>query len=184
MWYLWCGPDSPLFNKDKMTTFERYFTSDKELYTETKGAYYELANTRATCDNIMREFGLDPEKSRIVNGHTPVRTTHGESPMRAEGKRLVIDGGLSKPYHKTTGIAGYTLIYNSHGLQLVQHEPFESMERAIEEGSDIHSRVQLEEFKYHRMLVRDTDSGKEMAQQIEDLRKLLVAYRQGLIVEQ
>ncbi len=183
MWYLWCGPDSPLYNKDKMTTFERYFIKDEQLIKEEKGPYYILANNADTCDNIMREFGLDPEKSRIINGHIPVRTTHGESPMRAGGKRLVIDGGLSKPYHKTTGIAGYTLIYNSHGLQLVQHEPFESKEKAVQEGSDIHSRVQLEEFKYHRMLVRDTDRGKELMVQIDNLRKLIMAYRQGLIKE-
>lgn len=183
MWYLWCGPDSPLYNKDKMTTFERYFIKDEQLIKEEKGPYYILANNADTCDNIMREFGLDPEKSRIINGHIPVRATHGESPMRAGGKRLVIDGGLSKPYHKTTGIAGYTLIYNSHGLQLVQHEPFESKEKAVQEGSDIHSRVQLEEFKYHRMLVRDTDRGKELMVQIENLRKLIMAYRQGLIKE-
>ncbi|MCQ2251215.1 MAG: fructose-1,6-bisphosphatase [Bacteroidales bacterium] len=183
MWYLWCGPKSPLYNKDKMTTFERYFIGDEKLCREEKGPYYELANNADTCDYIMRDFGLDPEKSRIINGHTPVRTTHGESPMRAGGKRLVIDGGLSKPYHKTTGIAGYTLIYNSHGLQLVQHEAFESKEKAVKEGSDIHSRVQLEEFKYHRMLVRDTDRGRELMSQIENLRKLIMAYRQGVIKE-
>ena len=183
MWYLWCGPKSPLYNKNKMTTFERYFTSDKELFKEVKGAYYELANSRQTCEAILREFGLDPDKARIINGHIPVRTLRGESPMRAEGMRLVIDGGFSKPYHETTGIAGYTLIYNSHGIQLVEHEQFESTEKAIAEGSDIHSRVQLEEFKYHRMLVRDTDRGQELIQQVHNLQKLLVAYRNGVIKE-
>ena len=183
MWYLWCGPDSPLYNKDKMTTFERYFIDDEQIIKENKGAYYELANERETCDNILREFGLDPEKSRIINGHIPVRTTKGESPMRADGRRLVIDGGFSKPYHKTTGIAGYTLIYNSHGVQLVQHEAFESKERAVKEGSDIHSRVQLEEFKYRRMHVCDTDKGASLKIQIENLRKLLEAYRYGIIKE-
>ncbi len=183
MWYLWCGPDSPLYNKDKMTTFERYFIQDKELSKEEKGPYYELANEVETCEKILKEFGLDPEKSRIINGHIPVKTTQGESPLRAGGKRLVIDGGFSKPYHKTTGIAGYTLIYNSHGLQLVQHEPFESKEKAVQDGTDIHSRVQLEEFKYHRMLVRDTDRGKELQIQIDNLKKLLMAYRQGVIKE-
>ena len=183
MWYLWCGQDSPLYNKDKMTTFERYFIQVKELNKEEKGPYYELANTSDTCDYILREFGLDPAKSRIINGHIPVRTTQGESPLRAGGKRLVIDGGFSKPYHKTTGIAGYTLIYNSHGLQLVQHEPFESKAKAVEEGSDIHSRVQLEEFKYHRMLVKDTDRGMELMRQVDNLKKLLMAYRQGVIRE-
>ena len=184
MWYLWCGPDSPLYNKDKMTTFERYFIDDEQIIKENKGAYYELANERETCDNILREFGLDPEKSRIINGHIPVRTTKGESPMRADGRRLVIDGGFSKPYHKTTGIAGYTLIYNSHGVQLVQHEAFESKERAVKEGSDIHSRVQLEEFKYRRLHVCDTDKGASLKIRIENLRKLLCAYRQGIIKEQ
>ncbi len=183
MWYLWCGPDSPLYNKDKMTTFERYFIGDEELCKEVKGAYYELSNHIETCDYIMQEFGLDPQISRIINGHIPVRTTRGESPLRAEGKRLVIDGGFSKPYHETTGIAGYTLIYNSHGLHLVQHEAFENKEKAVIAGSDIHSRVQLVEFKYHRMLVRDTDRGRELQGQIDNLRKLLLAYRHGVIKE-
>lgn len=183
MWYLWCGPDSPLYNKDKMTTFERYFIDVEEVNKEMKGFYYELANHTDTCEFILKEFGLDPENSRIINGHTPVRTTRGESPMRSDGKRLVIDGGFSKPYHETTGIAGYTLIYNSHGLQLVQHEAFENKEKAVQEGSDIHSRVQLQEFKYHRMLVRDTDRGRELQQQIDNLEKLLQAYRHGIIKE-
>ncbi|MCQ2214580.1 MAG: fructose-1,6-bisphosphatase [Bacteroidales bacterium] len=183
MWYLWCGPDSPLYNKDKMTTFERYFIDDQELYKEQKGAYYELCNQEETCNTILKEFGLDPNNSRIINGHIPVRTTNGESPLRANGKRLVIDGGFSKAYHSTTGIAGYTLIYNSHGLQLVQHEAFESKEKAVLDGTDIHSRMQLVEFKTHRMLVRDTDRGRELAEQIGNLQRLLVAYRNGLIKE-
>jgi len=183
MWYLWCGQDSPLYNKDKMTTFERYFVEDKDTYKEQKGAYFVLANEKETCKNILREFGLDPSKSRIINGHVPVRTLKGESPLRAGGMRLVIDGGFSKPYHETTGIAGYTLIYNSHGIQLVEHESFESKEKAIAHGTDIHSRVQLEEFKYHRMLVRDTDRGQELVQQIENLQRLLMAYRHGVIKE-
>jgi fructose-1,6-bisphosphatase-3 len=182
MWYLWCGPKSPLYNKDKMTTLERYLTSDKELYRESKGAYYELANTRETCENILREFGLNPAKSRIINGHIPVRTQLGESPMRAGGMRLVIDGGFSKAYHKTTGIAGYTLIYNSHGIQLVQHEAFNSIDDAVSKGIDIHSRFQLEKFN-HRMYVRETDRGSELTQQVRELEKLLYAYRNGLIKE-
>lgn len=183
MWYLWCGQDSPLYNKDKMTTFERYFVDDKDVYKEVKGSYFVLANQKETCKNILKEFGLDPSKSRIVNGHVPVRTLKGESPVRAEGLRLVIDGGFSKPYQKTTGIAGYTLIYNSHGIQLVEHESFVSIQEALKNGTDIHSRVALEEFKNHRMLVRDTDQGQEIANQIEDLQKLLMAYRHGLIKE-
>ena len=183
MLYLWCGPQSPLYNKDKMTTFERYFVADKELYTEQKGSFFILANQRKTCEYILREFGLDPSNSHIINGHVPVRTNKGESPLRAEGIRLVIDGGFSKPYHETTGISGYTLIYNSHGLQLVEHESFESKDKAIRSGSDIHSRVQLEDFKYRRMLVRDTDLGRELQQQIWNLQKLLMAYRHGFIKE-
>lgn len=183
MWYLWCGQDSPLYNKDKMTTFERYFVDDKDVYKEVKGSYFVLANQKETCKNILKEFGLDPSKSRIINGHVPVRTLKGESPVRAEGLRLVIDGGFSKPYQKTTGIAGYTLIYNSHGIQLVEHESFVSIQEALKNGTDIHSRVALEEFKNHRMLVRDTDQGQEIANQIEDLQKLLMAYRHGLIKE-
>ena len=183
MMYLWQGPKSPLFNKDKMTTFERYFIDAPELYKEKKGAFFVLANQRQACENILREFGLDPAVSHIVNGHVPVRTNKGESPMRAEGIRLVIDGGFSKPYHETTGISGYTLIYNSHGLQLVEHEMFESKDKAIKSGADVHSRVQLEDFKYHRMLVRDTDQGHELQLQIENLQKLLVAYKHGIIKE-
>lgn len=183
MLYLWCGPKSPLFNKDKMTTFERYFVGDSSLYTEKKGHFFVLANQKATCEYILQEFGLDPKTSHIINGHVPVRTNKGESPMRAEGMRLVIDGGFSKPYHETTGISGYTLIYNSHGLQLVEHEHFESKDKAIRTGADVHSRVQLEDFKYHRMLVRDTDRGKELLMQIENLQKLLKAYRHGIIKE-
>lgn len=183
MWYLWCGQDSPLYNKDKMTTFERYFVEDKDVYKEVKGAYYVLANEKETCKKILKEFGLDPSKSRIINGHTPVRTLKGETPVRAGGMRLVIDGGFSKPYHETTGIAGYTLIYNSHGIQLVEHESFETKEKAIQDGTDIHSRVLLEEFKNHRMLVRDTDRGQELVLQIKNLQKLLMAYRHGIIKE-
>ncbi len=183
MLYLWCGPKSPLFNKDKMTTFERYFIADQSLYAEKKGAFFVLANQRQTCEYILREFGLDPHTAHIINGHVPVRTNKGESPLRAEGIRLVIDGGFSKPYHETTGISGYTLIYNSHGLQLVEHEHFESKDKAIRTGADVHSRVQLEDFKYHRMRVRDTDRGHELQEQIQNLQKLLVAYRHGVIKE-
>lgn len=183
MWYLWCGPDSPLFNKSKMATFERYFIAEKEPHKEKKGEYYHLINEESVCDIILKEFGLDPHTSRIINGHIPVKTIKGESPIRANGKLLVIDGGFSKAYQSETGIAGYTLIYNSHGLLLVQHEPFESAEKAVEEGNDILSTMQILEFKAQRMRVRDTDRGAELAQQIADLQKLLVAYRGGLIKE-
>ena len=183
MLYLWEGARSPLFHKDKMTTFERYFIDDKDVQAEENGAYYTLANERTICEKILQEFGLDPMEGRIINGHIPVRTLKGESPMRAEGKRYVIDGGFSKPYQKKTGIAGYTLIYNSHGIQLVQHEMFESREQAIMSGSDIHSRTLLRDFSAQRIRVRDTDKGKELLQQVSDLKKLLEAYQNGIIKE-
>ena len=183
MLYLWQGAHSPLYNKDKMTTFERYFIDDEALWKEQKGAYYELANRRDICEQILREFGLDPETGRIINGHIPVRTIKGETPIRAEGKRFVIDGGFSKPYQEKTGIAGYTLIYNSHGIQLVEHESFESREQAILSGSDIHNRTLLEDFSRHRIRVRDTDRGKELQQQITNLQHLLAAYQAGIIKE-
>ena len=183
MLYLWCGYGSPLYHKDKMSTFERYFIGVPELEYERKGAYYAMADQRDVCEMILREFGLDPEDGRIINGHIPVRTIKGETPMRAEGKRFVIDGGFSKPYQEKTGISGYTLIYNSHGIQLVEHEKFESREQAVLSGSDIHSRVQLEDFTHHRIMVRDTDRGHELARQVEDLQHLLRAYQMGLIEE-
>ena len=183
MLYLWQGAHSPLYNKDKMTTFERYFIADEALWKERKGAYYELANRRDICEHILREFGLDPETGRIINGHIPVRTIKGETPIRAEGKRFVIDGGFSKPYQEKTGIAGYTLIYNSHGIQLVEHESFESREQAIHSGSDIHNRTLLEDFSRHRIRVRDTDRGKELLQQVSNLQHLLAAYQTGIIKE-
>ncbi len=183
MLYLWCGYGSPLYHKDKMSTFERYFIGVPELEYERKGAYYTLADRREVCEMILREFGLDPEDGRIINGHIPVRTIKGETPMRADGKRFVIDGGFSKPYQEKTGISGYTLIYNSHGIQLVEHEKFENREQAVLSGSDIHSRVQLEDFTHHRILVRDTDRGRELTRQVEDLQSLLQAYQRGFIEE-
>ena len=183
MLYLWQGAHSPLYNKDKMTTFERYFIADEALWKERKGAYYELANRRDICEHILREFGLDPETGRIINGHIPVRTIKGETPIRAEGKRFVIDGGFSKPYQEKTGIAGYTLIYNSHGIQLVEHESFESREQAILPGSDIHNRTLLDDFSRHRIRARDTDRGKELLQQVSNLQHLLAAYQTGIIKE-
>lgn len=182
MLYLWLGPKSPLFNKDRMTTIERYFVADKSVWTERKGAYYTLSDQKETCERILVEFGLNPETGRIVNGHIPVRTIKGESPMRANGKRFVIDGGFSKPYQEKTGIAGYTLIYNSHGIQLVEHEYFESKEQAIRSGSDIQNRIQLQDFTGHRIRICDTDRGKELMEQIEGLRALLEAYESGRIL--
>lgn len=184
MWYLWCGPDSPLFGKDRMATFERYFIEDKATHAEGKGYYYDLIDDPAMCDKVLLEFGLPSDGSHIINGHVPVKIIKGENPVKANGKLLVIDGGFSKAYQSTTGIAGYTLVYHSRGFQLVQHEPFESRKKAIEEGLDIISNTVLSEFKAKRLKVRDTDKGRELAGQVEELNKLLAAYRRGLIREQ
>ena len=183
MWYLWCGKDSPAFDKSKMATFERYFLVDKEMHKEEKGAYYTLRNNEEICDRILDEFGEEGEHRHIINGHVPVKAAKGEKPVRANGKLMVIDGGFSKAYYSETGIAGYTLVYHSRGFQLVQHEPFSSTQKAIEEGQDIKSTTQLVELSSQRMLVKDTDKGKELMVQIEDLKKLLQAYRVGIIKE-
>ena len=183
VWYLWCGPDSPSFDKNKMATFERYFTADKELHKEEKGAYYTLRDREDICNNILHEFGIDNPHSHIINGHVPVKTIKGEQPVKANGKMLVIDGGFSRAYQPETGIAGYTLVFHSRALQLVQHEPFESRQKAIEEGLDIKSNSFLVEFNTQRMLVKDTDKGKALRKQIEELKQLLAAYRLGLVKE-
>lgn len=183
MWYLWCGPDAPSFDKDKMATFERYFLSDKETHKETKGFYYVLRDDESVCNRILQEFGVTGLHTHIINGHVPVKTIKGEKPIKAGGKLLVIDGGFSKAYQPETGIAGYTLVYHSHGLQLVQHEPFQSRQKAIEEGQDIKSTTFIIEFNSQRMMVKDTDKGTELTAQIEDLKKLLTAYRTGMIKE-
>ena len=183
MWYLWCGKDSPAFDKSKMATFERYFLVDKEMHKEEKGAYYTLRNNEEICDRILDEFGVEGEHRHIINGHVPVKAAKGEKPVRANGKLMVIDGGFSKAYYSETGIAGYTLVYHSRGFQLVQHEPFSSTQKAIEVGQDIKSTTQLVELSSQRMLVKDTDKGKELMVQIEDLKKLLQAYRVGIIKE-
>ena len=183
VWYLWCGKDSPAFDKEKMATFERYFLDDKELHKETKGYYYTLRNDEKVCDMILDEFGVIGKHRHIINGHVPVKTLKGENPIKANGKLMVIDGGFSKAYHLETGIAGYTLEYHSQGFQLVQHEPFTSMQKAIEEGQDIKSTTQIVELSSKRVKVKDTDKGRELIAQINDLKKLLEAYRIGLINE-
>lgn len=182
-WYLWCGPDSPLFDKSKMATFERYFLTDKDLHYEEKGYYYKLRNDETVCDMILDAFGVEGEHRHIINGHVPVRINKGETPIRANGKLMVIDGGFAKAYHDTTGIAGYTLVYHSRGFQLVQHEPFTSTEEAISNGSDIKSTTQIVEMSSKRMRVRDTDQGRLLKSQIEELTELLYAYRHGIIKE-
>ncbi len=183
MWYIWQHPASPLFGKDKMATFERYFLAEKETHVERKNPYYRFLEDEKVVDDIMKEFGLDTEDAHIVNGHVPVKRKNGESPVKCNGKVLVIDGGFSKAYQKETGIAGYTLIYNSHGLLLVAHEPFESTEAAIMKESDIHSDYMVVKRNLDRCLVGDTDDGKKIKEKIEDLKLLLAAYRSGEIIE-
>jgi len=183
MWYLWCGPESPLFGKKKMATFERYFIEDKTTHKEEKNAYFVLNNDEDVCKSILSEFELDPETAHIVNGHVPVKVNKGESPIKANGKLLVIDGGMSKAYQKVTGISGYTLIYNSYGLLLVAHEAFESRQKAIEHESDILSNITYLEQNPRRKTVAGTDNGKVLRQQITDLEMLLAAYRKGLVKE-
>ncbi len=181
--YLWCGPDSTLFNKSKMATFERYFLKDKETYKEGKGNYFLLRDNEEIVDYILDAFGVEGPNRHIINGHVPVHVASGENPIKAGGKLMVIDGGFSQAYHKETGIAGYTLVYHSRGFQLVQHEPFTSTEDAIMRGTDIKSTTQIVEMSAHRMLVADTDKGRELKRQITDLQKLLYAYRHGVIKE-
>ena len=184
IWFLWCGKNSPAFDKDKMATFERYFIKDKEAHKEVKGWYYQLRNDEAVCDRLLDAFGVEGKHRHIINGHVPVRTKMGEQPIRANGKLMVIDGGFSKAYWSETGIAGYTLVFHSRGFQLVQHEPFTSIEEAVKEGKDIKSTTQIVEMSSQRMLVRDTDKGKELRTQIADLKALLHAFHTGLIKEQ
>lgn len=181
--YLWCGRDSVLFDKSKMATFERYFLTDKATYKEEKGNYFKLRDDEQVCDGILDAFGVHGANRHIINGHVPVHVASGENPIKANGRLMVIDGGFSQAYHNETGIAGYTLVYHSRGFQLVQHEPFTSTENAILRGSDIKSTTQIVEMSTHRMLVADTDIGRELKTQIADLVKLLYAYRHGYIKE-
>lgn len=183
LWFLWSAPNSPLYGRSKMASFERYFVDDKELQKEEKNSYYNRLNCRETADKILKEFGLEGEKVHIINGHVPVKLKSGESPVKCDGKMIVIDGGFSKTYRGTTGIAGYTLISNSYGLTLTAHEPFESKELAIEEEIDIVSKREIVVSNERRMLVGDTDNGKKMRQRIQELKELIDAYRTGLIPE-
>ena len=183
MWYLWTGKCSSLFGKDDMTTFERYFIEEKETHKENKNPYYLLREDDEMCARVYEEFDLDFEESHIINGHVPVESKNGESPIKANGRILVIDGGFSKTYQKKTGIAGYTLIYNSYSLQLVSHEPFSSAEEAIVNESDILSTTVVVEHKVKRRRVKDTDAGEKIKDEIKDLKLLLLAYRKGLIKE-
>lgn len=183
MWYLWSGSQSPLYGKDKMATFERYFIADPETHIEEKNPYYDYRTDEHVAKEILKEFGLDPEHGHIINGHVPVKVKKGESPVKAGGKLLVIDGGFAKAYQNQTGIAGYTLIFNSFGLLLAAHQSFESTQKAIEKGTDIHSRTNILEHNSKRIRVCDTDNGIEIQKQIKDLKLLMEAYRSGLIKE-
>ncbi|EKM9526537.1 fructose-1,6-bisphosphatase [Listeria monocytogenes] len=183
VWYLWTGAISSLFGKSEMTTFERYFVAEKETHKEEKNPYYKLRNDEFICKQILEEFGLEGECGHIINGHTPVKEGKGESPIKASGKMLVIDGGFAKAYHKETSLAGYTLLFNSYGLQLVSHQPFTTKEDAIKNETDILSTRQVIEMEINRKRVRDTDIGAKLSEQAEDLKVLLDAYRNGLLHE-
>jgi len=183
MWYLWSGSQSPLFGKEKMATFERYFVADTSTHAEERDPYYDLRERRDVARRILEAFGVDPDKGHIINGHVPVRVKHGESPIKADGQLIVIDGGLCKAYQKRTGIAGYTLIYNSWGLLLATHHPFGSTQRAIEEEIDLDSQTEILEDNTVRIRVRDTDLGRDLRRRIEELTALLEAYRDGVLKE-
>ena len=176
MWYLWCGARSPVFGKSKMTTFEHYFVEDKATHKEVMNPYYKLCEKVEICDKILEEFGLKTEGSHIINGRVPVKLKDGEKPVKAGGKLFVIDGGLSKAYQSTTGIAGYTLIYNSHHLALAEHMPFDPKK-------DSTPKVSVVEKLKVRIMVADTDKGRELKEQIADLKELVAAYREGVIKE-
>ncbi len=181
LWYAWCGPLSPLFGKDKMTTFERYFVADKDTHKETSNPYFKYRDRVDTCEMILEEFGVDRGKGRIICGHVPVKTKKGESPVKSHGKMFVIDGGFSKAYQSVTGIAGYTLIFNSQAMILVSHEPFETHEASIKENADMVPKEVYVREEEKRILVADTDVGKELKDHIEILQNLLEAYRKGII---
>lgn len=181
MWYIWCGAKSPLFGKDKMATFERYFIDDKTCHKEVKNPYFAMRSEEATCVKILKAFNLDPKYAHIINGHVPVKVVKGEVPIKAGGKLICIDGGFSKAYQGTTGIAGYTLIFNSQGMSLVSHEPFESREKAIKEDIDVLPTTVFIEKDLPRVYVGDTDNGIEIKESIIALKALLKAYYSGAI---
>ena len=183
LWYIWTGPYSPVFGKDKMTTFERYFIEDKTAHKEVKNAYYRLLEEESFINRILEEFGLDKDKSRIINGHVPVEIKRGETPIKCGGKLLIIDGGFSKAYQEKTGIAGYTLVANSYGMRLVSHEPFTSAEEAVRNESDIFSDTINVETYRERHRVADTDIGVSLQESIYHLEQLLNAYQLGILIE-
>lgn len=182
-WYLWCGACSPIFGKHRMATFERYLIEDKGPQSERLDLYYSLRNNVEFCEMVLSEFGLNNDKARIVNGHVPVKVKKGESPIMANGRLLVIDGGMSKAYQKETGIGGYTLVSGSSRLFLVEHEPFNSRQESIENESDIISKNYLIEQRTEQILIRDTEIGDELKEQIANLKRLIYAYNEGLVKE-
>lgn len=183
MWYLWSGAQSPLFGKEKMATFERYLINDPVPQEEQRNAYYDHRDSEEAARRILAAFDVNPDRGHIINGHVPVKVKKGENPVKAGGKVIVIDGGFARAYHSKTGIAGYTLVFDSHGLMLAAHRPFESAQKAVEEGLDIESTLEVLEHSPARLRVKDTDQGRDYQQQIEALRELLAAYRGGLIQE-
>ena len=183
LWFIWENKNSPVFGKDKMTTFERYFVANPKTHEEPKNPYYRMLDHENVVIRILEEFGLNSEEAHIINGHIPVEAKRGESPVKCNGKLLIIDGGFSKAYQPKTGIAGYTLIYNSYGLLLAAHEPFESVDKAVQEGSDVVSHTILVQHVVKRKRVADTDDGRNLKENIGDLEKLLRAYREGVLVE-
>jgi fructose-1,6-bisphosphatase-3 len=183
MWYLWSGADSPLFGKDKMATFERTFIADRSTHVESKDPYYDLRDDESVARRILAEFGLDPDRGHIINGHVPVRVARGESPKKANGRLLVIDGGFSRAYQAQTGIAGYTLIFNSYGLLLASHHNFPASQEAIVEGYDLRTDTEILEQTGERLFVRDTDQGRALQKRIAELAELLAAYRSGVLKE-
>ena len=183
LWFLWSAPGSPLYGRSQMATFERYLIEDKETHREVKNAYYTLLERKETAELILKEFGLEGDSPRIINGHVPIHQKEGESPVKCEGKVLIIDGGFSRPYHRETGIAGYTLIYNSYGMSLAAHEPFETTEIAIQEETDIVSHQIAVSYNQKRKTVGDTDNGKQLLKKIAELKELIGAYRSGTIKE-
>ena len=180
MWYLWSGPKSPMFGKHKMATFERYFLADKELHKENYNPYYQLSQKVEICDKIFREFDMDPDISRIINGHVPVKIKDGETPVKANGKLFVIDGGISQAYQPKTGIAGYTLIFNSHHLALAEHHNFDQIENDM---ASYTPNIQIVEVMPRRLKVSDTDEGSMIKERIKDLKMLIQAFRNGTIKE-
>ena len=183
LWFLWAGRNSPIFGRDRMTTFERRLIKDESAWTEPKNAYYALYNDSGVCDFLLKEFGLEGPHCHIINGHVPVKAKKGESPLKGNGKLIVIDGGFCKAYQSTSGIGGYTLIYNSHNIRIVAHQPFSGHDNAVHEDVDIISETEIFERMEYRFKIKDTDLGRQLQTQIDDLKDLLIAYKTGAVTE-